>query len=150
MYFFVSIYLGLPQNLKHTACLIPTAKKVDTFLSVLCLTAETLRVSPPTGPSLIPRGAFALFSGPLRGPQSRPLYQRPKESFSIAAGIRPQSRRAGPESLSELPAADPCWILRLRYALDGVGWGVADQESGPPAWRKRSTQAGTVWLAGPK
>ncbi len=129
MYFFVSIYLGLPQNLKHTACLIPTAKKVDTFLSVLCLTAETLRVSPPTGPSLIPRGAFALFSGPLRGPQSR---------------------RAGPESLSELPAADPCWILRLRYALDGVGWGVADQESGPPAWHKWSTQAGTVWLAGPK
>ena len=58
------------------AGIIPTAKKVDTFLAVLCLTAETLRVSPPTGPSLIPRGAFALFSGPLRGPQSRPLYQR--------------------------------------------------------------------------
>ncbi len=37
---------------------IPTAKKVDTFLAVLCLMAETLRVSPPTGPSLIPRGAF--------------------------------------------------------------------------------------------
>ncbi len=27
--------------------LIPTAKKVDTFSAVLCLTAETLRVSPP-------------------------------------------------------------------------------------------------------
>ena len=34
--------------------LIQTAKKVDTFLAVLCLTAETLRVSPPTGPSLSP------------------------------------------------------------------------------------------------
>ena len=36
-------------------------------------------LTPPAGPPLIPRGAFALFSGSLRGPQSRPLYQRSNE-----------------------------------------------------------------------
>ncbi len=63
---------------------IPTAKKVDTFLAVLCLTAETLRVSAflgcglyslawlaqpdrGTGPSLIPRGAFLAYLGAATG-----------------------------------------------------------------------------------
>ncbi len=54
--------------------MISTAKKVDTFLAVLCLTAETLRVSPPTGPSLYPealsRYSRGRYGGRSRGPHT--------------------------------------------------------------------------------
>ncbi len=69
---------------------MPTTKKVDTFLAVLCLAAETLRVSAflgcglyslamlaqpdlRTGPSFYLEALSLFVSGPLRGPQSRPL-----------------------------------------------------------------------------
>ena len=85
--------------------LIPTAQKVDTFLAVLCLTPVRPWRTAPAGPSFTTGAAFAAmpcsalflprtFPAPyglgvrFRGQQSRPLYQRIQESFSVAAGIR--------------------------------------------------------------
>ena len=80
-----------PLVLLHQICqvfaIIPTAKKVDTFLAVLCLTPVRPWRTAPAGPSFTTGAAFAAMPCSLRGPQSRPLYQRIQESFSVAAGI---------------------------------------------------------------
>ena len=65
-----------------------TAKKVSKFLAVLCLTPVRPWRTAPAGPSFTTGAAFAAMPCSLRGPQSRPLYQRIQESFSVAAGIR--------------------------------------------------------------
>ena len=92
------------------AALIPTAKKVDTFwpfcASRQCalgarlrrgLRSRRARLSPLCPALLFSSRTFPVPCGlgvRFRGPQSRPLYQRIQESFSVAAGIIPADQKS--------------------------------------------------------
>ena len=95
----LSRLLDLLSSEANLQVLSQRSKEVDTFLVVLCLTAETLRASASlscglyslamlaqpdrmTRPSLMPRGAFVACLGVVKGGRSRDPYTSEHKSHS--------------------------------------------------------------------